>query len=147
MLNRLLDGVELESDMQVKLIGDSDRCERFLSLYTSPVMTCKPVQRVPRFSSDVSWRAWACWAFWTSCCLPKETLLSEALLLKPDPEIVRPVPPSKEPNNGEMLWTSRMYSTVALTPLLWNGKKRENSPIKWTVFCFNNWLLWIYFKI
>lgn len=40
MLNRLLaetrhDGVELESDMQVKLIGDSDRCERmvFVSIY------------------------------------------------------------------------------------------------------------------
>lgn len=60
--------------------------------------------------------------------LPMDTLLSAVLLLKPEPETVSLVPPIKEPNIGEMLCTSRMYSTVAFMPLLYNGKETVVSP-------------------
>lgn len=53
------------------------------------------------------------------CELPKNTWLCSVMLLKPDPVMVRRVPPIRDPTKGEMLWTSRMYSMVVFTPLLW----------------------------
>lgn len=52
------------------------------------------------------------------CKLPKNTWLCEVTLLKPEPVMVRRVPPNRDPTMGEMLWTSRMYSMVVFTPLL-----------------------------
>lgn len=40
---------------------------------------------------------------WITCCLPTDTVLSDMLLLNPEPETVSSVPPIKEPNNGETL--------------------------------------------
>lgn len=71
-----------------------------------------------------------------------ETLLSEVSLLKPDPETVSLVPPRKEPNSGEMLWISRMYSMVAFTLLLWN-EQAEKSQIKSQM----NHVFWLESKI
>lgn len=53
------------------------------------------------------------------CHSPKKILLSEILLLKPDPESVSLVPPINDPYSGETLWTSKIYSTEAFTLLLW----------------------------
>lgn len=52
------------------------------------------------------------------CELPKNTWLCAVTLLKPDPVMVRRVPPISDPSKGETLWTSRMYSMVVFTPLL-----------------------------
>jgi len=51
-------------------------------------------------------------------------VLSDVLVLKPEPDTVSVVPPIKEPVGGEMLYTSRMYSIVVFTPSLCNKTTR-----------------------